>query len=366
MRKKLCLLIAFCMMFSIFTVKSFATTTAMADKSLYIVSDSVSEDVISYAKEEKKNVFLSLEDTIPDEINQLNKGALLSYGTAFKLNEIDYIPIISDGKILALLAISETDGVYGWTLSESFSPELNNIAAFTSIDAPAKLYIKKGNIYADISENTYPLTSHPEMPTIDDPEELERMSQTNIIDVLKVNGDVESKVSDIFYESRATYKKFIKLDLKEQQGEQTWCSAFAGAQILRARKKGEIKAEHIMKYFYPQVGSEALKQKSINHAQLMEYANTKNSTPTRKEGVLSMRSVKKQINAKKPIYLGCYGSGKYQKARHALVLRGYNANSKAYSVWNPWNPKYVTMSASNKNITVEGGSFTWDVSIYNW
>ena len=197
MRKKLCLLIAFCMMFSIFTVKSFATTTAMADKSLYIVSDSVSEDVISYAKEEKNNVFLSLEDTIPDEINQLDKDAVLSYGTAFRLNEIDYIPIISDRKILALIAVSETDGEYGWTLSESFSPELNNIAELTSIDTPAKLYIKKGNIYADISGSTYPLTSHVELPTIDDPEELERLKQADIIDILYTNHEVELQVSDI-------------------------------------------------------------------------------------------------------------------------------------------------------------------------
>ena len=195
------------MMFSIFTVKSFATTTAMADKSLYIVSDSVSEDVISYAKEEKNNVFLSLEDTIPDEINQLDKDAVLSYGTAFRLNEIDYIPIISDRKILALIAVSETDGEYGWTLSESFSPELNNIAELTSIDTPAKLYTKKSNLYADISGEIYPLTSHPDIPTIDDPEELERLKQADMIDILYTNHEVEYKVSDILRMAEGVIEK---------------------------------------------------------------------------------------------------------------------------------------------------------------
>ena len=175
--------------------------------SLYVTSDKVSEEAVSYAKEEKNNIFLSLEDTIPDEINQLDKDAVLSYGTAFRLNEIDYIPIISDRKILALIAVSETDGEYGWTLSESFSPELNNIAELTSIDTPAKLYIKKGNIYADISGSTYPLTSHVELPTIDDPEELERLKQADMIDILYTNHEVEYKVSDILRMAEGVIEK---------------------------------------------------------------------------------------------------------------------------------------------------------------
>ena len=97
-----------------------------------------------------------------------------------------------------LLAVFEDiDGKYAWTLSEDFSPELNNIAELTSIDTPAKLYIKKGNIYADISGSTYPLTSHVELPTIDDPEELERLKQADMIDILYTNHEVEYKVSDI-------------------------------------------------------------------------------------------------------------------------------------------------------------------------
>lgn len=175
--------------------------------SLYVTSDKVSEEAVSYAKEEKNNIFLSLEDTIPDEINQLDKDAVLSYGTVFRLNEIDYIPIISDCKILALIAVAETDGEYGWTLSESFSPELNNIAELTSIDTPAKLYIKKGNIYADISGSTYPLTSHVELPTIDDPEELERLKQADMIDILYTNHEVEYKVSDILRMAEGVIEK---------------------------------------------------------------------------------------------------------------------------------------------------------------
>ena len=175
--------------------------------SLYVTSDKVSEEAVSYAKEEKNNIFLSLEDTIPDEINQLDKDAVLSYGTVFRLNEIDYIPIISDCKILALIAVAETDGEYGWTLSEDFSPELNNIAELTSIDTPAKLYIKKGNIYADISGSTYPLTYHVELPTIDDPEELERLKQADMIDILYTNHEVEYKVSDILRMAEGVIEK---------------------------------------------------------------------------------------------------------------------------------------------------------------
>ncbi len=175
---------------------------------LYIVSESAAEDALSYAKEEAERLFLCLNDTIEDELSQLDKDAVLSYGTAFRLGEINYIPIVSGGKILVLLAVFEDiDGKYAWTLSESFSPELNNIAELTSIDTPAKLYTKKSNLYADISGEIYPLTSHPDIPTIDDPEELERLKQADMIDILYTNHEVEYKVSDILRMAEGVIEK---------------------------------------------------------------------------------------------------------------------------------------------------------------
>lgn len=123
---------------------------------------------------------------------------------------------------------------------------------------------------------------------------------------------------------------------------------------------------NLQRYFYPKVGNTELKSKSITNKQLIKYANSKKSYPSRTSNTISQSKVVTQINSSKPIYLGCEGSGTYKKARHALVLRGYNTKSSTYSVWNPWNAKYVSMSMSSKSIAVSGGKFVWDTTIYGW
>ncbi|MBM0045992.1 C39 family peptidase [Anaerococcus sp. mt242] len=189
----------------------------------------------------------------------------------------------------------------------------------------------------------------------------------NAVNIMEIENLEDSyRLDNMVYEPRSSSSKYIDLDLAETQGDQSWCSAFAGAQILRQRGKGKIYAINIMRYFYPNVSYADLKKKSISHKQLIKYANNKKSYPSESTGTLSLDSVKKQINSNKSIYLNCYGTGTYKKANHALVLRGYNTRSNTYSIWNPWNASYVSMSISSKSISVNGGKFVWSSTIYGW
>ncbi|MDO5696145.1 MAG: C47 family peptidase [Eubacteriales bacterium] len=336
--------------------------------SLYIASDPVSEGYINYAKEEKMNIFMSLPDVVSDELSYLDSDENIYFGNAFVLNDINYIPILANNKVIALLAVIETNGEYSWTLSSDFSDGLNSIAKKTSRNKPAVLYTDKGNVYANISGDIHQLTFNPEIKSIQ--QDNHRMNpfveNKEIVNVYNVSNKTEVKYSRIQYSTRASSSKYLTLDLKETQGDQSWCSAFAGAQILRYRGKGNIYAQYIMRYYYPNVSNTDLKDKSITNSELIKYANKKKSYPSQIDNTLSISTVKSQINSYKPIYLGCRGNGTYKKARHALVLRGYNTNSSTYSVWNPWNAKYVSMSTSSKSIAVSGGTFTWDTTIYGW
>lgn len=278
--------------------KSFATEQDvikdLPGDSLYVLSTNVDRDAISYAEYEKYNIYLSVDDITDNNTNELQARNNLSYGTAFRLNDIDYIPIISNSKIIFLLAILETDGEYSWTLSEDFSQKLNELSELTSVENPARLYTKEGNVYAEISGNNYQLTFNPEIAETNNENSLKSSEKAKATNILNIDTKSIIELNDVSNKVNASQSsKYLKLDLKETQGDQSWCSALAGAQILRYRGKGNVEAKTIMKYFYPKVGDSALKKKSISNKQLIKYANIKRSYPTRKSGTLSLSSVKK-------------------------------------------------------------------------
>ena len=338
------------------------------EKFLYIESEPVSKSCVKYLKEEQLNIFSSLRDVVEEELYKLNDRDRIYFGNGFVLNEIEYIPILCNNKIIALLAILEENDEYSWTLSADFSEGLNKIASKTSAEKPAKLYTNNGNVYADISGVVYQLTFNPKLESFNQERLMTNFlgKSKDVINIYNKMDRMEKNYFDIVYELRALSSNNLALDLKETQGDQSWCSAFAGAQILRYRSKGNIYAEDIMKYYYPDDDSTSLKKRSITNSELIEYANMKGSYPSKTNDTLSINQVKSQIDSDKPIYLGCEGKDTYKKSRHALVLRGYNIDRNTYSVWNPWNAKYISMSISSKSIAVSGGKFVWDSTIYDW
>lgn len=336
---------------------------------LFIFSKEVDDDILQYAYSEKENVFLSLKNVVGTALNKFDISDTVAYGNAFDLNGIGYIPIIIDKEIIALLAISETDGDYGWTLSEDFSDGLNKIASFTSVGEPAELYTDKGNVYAVISGDVTQLTFSPEIEaeiTCEAPQGISDNSKM-VIDLFAISeSDCKVDIQSICTETYAANYKYLNLDLAETQGSQSWCAAFAGAQILRYRGKGKIYAKDIMKYFYPDKNDNDLSKKTVSHSQLIAYANTKGSYPVKVAKTLDLDTVKNQINSSKPIYLSCEKTDGNESRWHAFVLRGYDTSVGAYSIWNPWDAKYISMSYFSKSISAGGGKYIWEKTIYGW
>lgn len=369
MKRLLTLVIALVMMLPVLSSRSIAADAGEQRdvKELYLISDKVNDDHIAYANSEKENVLMALKDVV--SLDGFVLEDMISFGKPFNLNESTYIPIIIGNKIVALMAVSDFEGELGWTLSKDFSDGLNQISKLTSLESPASLYTVKGNVFAIISGKEIQLTFYPELEVSEDSKlyndaEIPSKNVVNVMEIENLEGSY--RLYNMVFASRSSSSKYIDLDLAETQEDQSWCSAFAGAQILRQRGKGKIYANNIMRYFYPNVSYDDLKKKSISHNQLIKYANNKKSYPSKSTGTLSLDSVKKQIDSKKSIYLSCDGTGTYKKANHALVLRGYNTRNNTYSVWNPWNDSYVSMSISSKSISVNGGKFIWSSTIYGW
>lgn len=153
--------------------------------------------------------------------------------------------------------------------------------------------------------------------------------------------------------------------MNEKQKDQQWCAAFAMASILRYKGAGDsITAKAIVKYFYP--NSTDLKNESISRTQLVKYAKSKGySKTTNSSSTLSNSTVVSEISNSTPIYIGCAGTGSYEKKRQAFVICGYNNTKSTYTVWNPWYDYTETMSQSTKTYIVNASSsFKWDCTIY--
>lgn len=371
MKRFLTLVLALVMMVLSLSSKSIAAHEGVQEdvKELFLVSNKVNENHITYANSQKENVLMALKDVIDLSLNRFDSDDIISFGKPFNLNESTYTPVIIDNKIVALMAVSDYEGVLGWTLSKDFSDGLNQISELTSLKSPAFLYTDRGNVFAIISDQKLQLTFYPEIEVYSDPKlysETKMSLETPVNIMSSENLEDSYRINEMSAKPMSSSSKYLYLDLAETQEDQSWCSAFAGAQILRQRGKGKIYASNIMRYFYPNDSGNDLKKRSISHNQLIKYANTKKSYPSKSSGTLSLNSVKKQIDSNKSIYLSCDGTGTYKKANHALVLRGYNTKSNTYSVWNPWDDSYVSMSTSSKSISVNGGKFIWSSTIYDW
>ena len=288
------------------TTPSLATSESQDIDHIFLKTNSISSKYEKYAVESLPDIIHEIPN-LDLNISELDSTCPIGYGHPFTLHDASYIPLLCDSTILALISVTEEQNELGWSISEDFGPALNNLANVTTINNPAKLYINHGNVFANVKHDEIQLTNYPKL----EEGRIDNTSESTVIAINDTTHESTYTLQQAFISPRAITSKYLALDLKEQQGQQQWCSAFAGAQILRYRGKGNITARQIMQYFYP--NSKNLSQESINNAQLIKYANLKKSYPKRVARTLSDSEVRAQINASRPIYMGTEGKGGYKK-----------------------------------------------------
>lgn len=139
---------------SLFT---FNVKAAEHNNTVYISTKSVSDDATEYAQdmfsEMPVNDFTYLGLSLADA-----KSAIISAGfIAENLEgnsedfEVIYYPVVSDGKISAMMTVTYYDGKYGYQLGkDKMADNLGNLE--TSYDRPAKIYVSDNAFYAATSE----------------------------------------------------------------------------------------------------------------------------------------------------------------------------------------------------------------------
>lgn len=355
----------------LFCALSFNTPTSNAESEktnhnpvLYVATKEINKRIIDYAITQKDRVYESLPQVVGNWSKIRNKKSI-TYGRAFKINDIIYIPIISNNTIIALLEIvDEGSNEYSWILSIDFSEGLNRLSGITSKQNPAILYAAKRDIYAHVSG--YDDVNLTGVSNCETNKFITDISNDEVVDILSPENRKLITYNDgTFRSSTVGTSRYLNIDFKEIQGDDSWCAAYVGACIMRYKCVNTY-AKSILKWAYPGVNNNELRDRSISWRQLTGYAMEKGFKVVNADRTFSMKEVKGQIDAGLPLYLGTYNK-KNTDNRHAFALRGYNTSTKTYSVWNPWCNYHSVMSSESKSIPARGGiTFVWDKTIYNW
>lgn len=364
-KRGLASLLAFALVFVMGVIPASASESATTETTFsgfYLLTTTVPEDATSYAVNNVSRFLLARSEIDNFDLNSVTMGTPFTIGKENTADtDVYYFPIISNNQVIYTFRVYVSGNEYTGILSPYMAEQLNDYMNATTPSDPLHIYMESGKVMAALSDSVEILEeSHagyePSLNIVTASVDYTDLEVTNILTNIAF---VESPVTI------ASASKDLTLDMKEQQGSQQWCAAFAMAAILRYKGSSSVTAEGIVKYFYPK--SSDLENESVSRDQLETYAKSLGySNTTQSSSTLSNSTVVSEIGSNStPIYAGCAGSGSYSKARHALVICGYNNTSSTYTVWNPWYTYTETMDQSTKTYIVNSSSsFTWDCTIY--
>lgn len=329
----------------------------------YVTANQVPNEVINYAVDNAYNFLVSRSDIDNIDLNNVTMGTPFTIAAeSINVDEVYYFPIFLGEKVIYTFRVYEDNAAYTGILSPYLAEELNKYMNTTTKSNPLSIYMDSGKVMAlqggvinVLEEAHYGY----------EPIGNKVLFFADSFDVVNINDKIDLQISSDVSPMAAASKN-LSLDMLETQGSQSWCAAFAMSSILRYKGAGNVvTAKAIMKDTFP--NSKDLENESISRSQLVSYAKGKGYKKTKESSsTLSNSTVVSEIATNStPIYAGCDGTGTYKKARHALVISGYDNNKSTYTVWNPWYSYTETIDQSSKKYKVDSSSsFVWDVTIY--
>ncbi|QUH28124.1 C47 family peptidase [Vallitalea guaymasensis] len=364
MKKILSLLLAACLVISTTIVSN------ASDLGVYLLTKECPQNIHNYVNNNINNFLNSKSNEGEISLEDITIGQVFSIEKE-NVSDLDvfYFPVFQKGHLKYTFRVYEVDGNITGILSPYLVKELLSVSGKTTTNSPARLAMNNGNVVTVINDKITTIKKDPLGRRVNN-YSINNENYSNI--TVNINEKNDKNIIKGLHTSKrqlfsldSVSSNNLSLDLAETQGQQSWCSAFAGAAIIRYKTHTNVFAKDIMKYYHP--NSEKLEDEYITNYQLIRYAQRKGLYPRRRSYTLSLSSVVSQIDNSQPMYIGCQGRGDYEGARHALVLRGYDKTNNTYSIWNPWYKYYETMPMDTKVYTVDpSASFKWDTTIYDW
>ncbi len=368
MRKLFSFLLAFTFIAGLFPVTAAASNFGGTNQqSFSIYSDPCPNEVIAFAKNNfsslmSESIINGTIDVDMDEFTSISLGNPFTITSPSADTNVYYFPIISQNSILGTLRIYHDGDDYAGIMSQYLSDELNSLIGKTSALSPAHLIFDNNNLVLEQHGIRQLLLAS---PTGDLPNNIDVLSDKLIVTPFSTELSTITSSSLI---SSYDISKYLNLNIIEIQEDDEWCFAYCAAAIIRYVNDydDDPTAESIMKLA---LGRNPTKSDSLNAIDVIKVAAMYDLYPSYSATAKTQDAVN-QLDHNVPVFLRCSrpisSTKSTEKAYHAVVLRGYNLSSAdTYSIWNPWNDYYETMTSSLKYVTGDR-TYTWVGTILGW
>lgn len=368
LKKFSALLLVFSLLFSLGLNTTAVDTT---NTQLYVYSQECPVAAIEYAGS-------AFQRHLCTSVNggSFSVGDTITLGSPFTISssqynaEIYYFPVITNNKVVATFRVFLDDSrssennelVYTGSMSPFLAKELNSLMGKTSVEDPALLYFDDNdNIMSFVSGNTELLLSNPTSTSSISSAEPTAFSETLLV-VSPFTALNTISSTDLI--SPHSPSRYLSLNVIETQGQNSWCYAYSAATIIRYCKgySSSPTAYDIMKLSY----SNPTTSNYLSAGDVVSAAYSYGLYPTYVGSVYEDSYA--EIEANRPVFIrGASMNRDAASEYHGMVIRGYDLNSRAYSVWNPWYYFYETMDMDTHMYTATNGSkFLWVGTIYGW
>lgn len=230
-------------------------------------------------------------------------------------------------------------------ITEFLAADIESLSNLTTQENPLYLRLVETQIIASIGENDYLLFEYPEnMPQSENIANLCTEESVTIINA-KQSANISLNLHNVTA-TRTAQRASITIDKNEQQGANSWCTAYALSAIIRTRTSyTNIYAKDCMRDAYGYVPSTSTK---FPRSKISSVASGYGLNPTVSSGLVSDSILYSQIEAGRPILLTLENFG--GTSLHDVVLRSYSLTNSTWGIWNPWFDFYEWYSMSGTYI----------------
>lgn len=339
-----------------------ASEISKESTSLYIQSLECPEDIVDYVRNNVTRFVMSMDETVKLSYDEVKVGKPFTYGES--ATNLYTFPVFCGNQIVYTFRVAYTpSGEISGTMSTFLVDELNKYMGETTESTPLLLEVVDGTLVASLGEMTETIAEFPEdelladLTTLTSAQERRTLATFNAADHLDV---------DLNWNLTRATPKYIALSLTEYQGENSWCSAYVTAAILRTINGGSLTAQQVMQYYY---GSNPSTSQSLSMPLAAAYARDVGglTAATYTSNGLSNADLIDQLESDWPVYLSM--ENRTTSGYHAIALRGYSLATSTWSVWNPSNVnmRYESYGFNDYYVSTLGNTFEYDGrTIYNY
>jgi hypothetical protein len=364
LRRLISIILVLVMLLSLFAFAYAQEVVQKSDKNYYVETGNIPNDVIEYAKNSIGNMLMG-------QYNSSNTQLLYPFKLFNCEIDLYYFMVYHNNEMIGSYRVFSVDGKYNGIFSEAGIFEKNILTAFSqsTVEHPAKILRGQyDDVYSIVNDKVYTIIDdvggkYTELSYLQEKtSKIKLENSSKVLYTMNINTN-ETQVYRPY--------KWLYLDLSEKQRpDDSWCSAYSTASIIRFIKGlsiSECSAQQLMEWMNPGLPINDLKKIAFATYKVLEYSKLQGLNPVHTRGRVSTGHIQAQIDIDRPLYFIL----EYKNAtnRHAVVCRGYydTGDQINFSIWNPFYLEYETLNGSDFQYVSKGGSwYIWVETIHGF